>query len=222
MFQPNWTHPRHEHLWQRVRSSLEAECDLAHDWLHVYRVYRWAVRLAPEAEADGDLAGAAALIHDLVNIPKESADRPMGSSLSAAKGASILPAAGYSAEETDAVVEAVRTCSWSRGLAPTSGLGKALQDADRLDAIGAIGIARNIACAQAMSSRGSHGTLYEPSDPLAANGRSLDDKRHAIDHFACKLLKLAETMHLPAAKTEAARRHRFLHTFLAELEQDIQ
>ena len=222
MFQPKWTHSRHALLWEKVEETLRAECDLAHDWLHVYRVYQWAVQLAPEAGADGDLAGAAALIHDLVNIPKESADRPLGSELSAAKGASILPTAGYSPEESSAIVEAVRTCSWSRGLAPTSALGRVLQDADRLDAIGAIGIARNIACAQAMSSRGNRGFLYEPSDPLARGGRELDDKKHAIDHFSRKLLKLAKTMHLPSAKAEAARRHLFLETFLSELEQDLR
>ena len=203
MFQPEWTHSRHVILWEKVEETLRADCDLAHDWLHVYRVYRWAVQLAPEAGADRDLAGAAALIHDLVNIPKESADSPLGSELSGAKGAGILPLAGYSTEECAAIVEAVRTCSWSRGLKPSSALGRVLQDADRLDAIGAIGIARNIACAQAMASRGSPGLFYEPSDPLARGGRELDDKKHAIDHFSRKLLKLAGTMHLPSAKAEA-------------------
>ena len=66
--------PRHLILWNLVKSETDAD-DLAHDHLHVLRVYEWAIRLAPEANADSDLTGAAALVHDLVNIPKEHRDR---------------------------------------------------------------------------------------------------------------------------------------------------
>ena len=64
--------------------------DLAHDEEHVLRVYRWAVRLAAEVNVDPDLAGAAALLHDVVNIPKESDQRSMAADLSAIKGAEVL------------------------------------------------------------------------------------------------------------------------------------
>jgi uncharacterized protein len=212
------THPRHEALLTLVRPTLEEHVDLAHDLEHVLRVYRWAVRLAPEAGADPDLAGAAALVHDLVNVPKESAERPMGSALSAAAGAEVLPRAGYSAPEVEAVVGAVATCSWSRGLPPTSPLGAVLQDADRL---GAIGIARNFACAQAMAGRGAPGRFYHPEDPLGQTDRTLDDRTNAADHYALKLLRLAETMHTPTARAEGARRHDFLLAFLAQLDAEV-
>ena len=215
------THPRHKALLALIQPGLEAETDLAHDLDHVLRVYRWAVRLAAEAGADPDLAGAAALVHDLVNVPKESPQRAMGSTLSAAAGAEVLPRAGYSEAEVTAVVEAVRTCSWSRGRPPSSALGAVLQDADRLDAIGAIGIARNFACAQAMSSRGVAGRFYHPEDPLGQTDRALDDRRNAADHYAIKLLRLAQTMHTPTAKAEANRRHAFLKTFLAQLSAEV-
>ena len=90
-------------------------------------------------------------------------------------------------------------------MTPTNPIGIVLQDADRLDAIGAIGIARNIACAQAMSCRGNRGHFYHHSDPLGQSTRTKDDKRYAIDHFAIKLLRLAETMNTPLAKQEATR-----------------
>lgn len=212
--------PRHERLWALVSPTLAEDTDLAHDADHVLRVYRWAVRLAPDAGVSVDLAGAAALVHDLVNIPKESADRPLGGERSAAAGAEVLPRAGYADHEVDQVVEAVRTCSWSRGHAPTSALGEVLQDADRLDAIGAVGIARNFACAQAMASRGVAGRFYHPTDPIAETDRLLDDKHNAADHYAVKLLKLAQTMHTPAARQEAARRHAFMQAFLEQLKHE--
>ncbi|MEL6342844.1 MAG: HD domain-containing protein [Myxococcota bacterium] len=209
--------PRHAALWSLVEPTLAEDTDLAHDAEHVLRVYRWAIRLAADAGVSPDLAGAAALVHDLVNIPKESADRPLGSELSAAAGAEVLPRAGYGSDEVAAVVEAVRTCSWSRGRSPTSALGAVLQDADRLDAIGAVGIARNFACAQAMASRGVSGRFYDPVDPIAQADRPLDDRRNAADHYRVKLLKLADTMHTPAARAEAAKRHAFMVAFLDQL-----
>jgi uncharacterized protein len=104
----SWTHPRHE----RIADHVEPPADLAHDRDHLLRVYRWAVRLAPEAGADPDLCGAAALVHDLVDVPKESVDRALGGERSAAASVPLLVEAGYTADEVAVVVEAVRTSSW--------------------------------------------------------------------------------------------------------------
>ena len=213
--------PRHQKLWEYIQSSLASEKDLAHDNLHIQRVYQWARRIAVSIGVDEDLAGATALIHDIVNIPKESQFRSDGSILSAKLGADILPQVGYQTLEILQIVEAVRTCSWSRGLEPTSLLGQVLQDADRLDAIGAIGIARNIACAQAMRSRGNEGAFYCSEDPRGTTGRKYNDKQYAIDHYEVKLLRLVEGFHSDLAKKEAARRHVFLKIFLEQLFQDI-
>ena len=220
MSSPDPRYPRHAVLWSLVSEQTD-DIDLAHDGEHVLRVYRWALRLAPEAGADVELTGAAALVHDLVNIPKEHRDRPLGSELSARASQGLLEAAGYTAPECDAIVEAVRTTSWSRGLKPTSAMGAVLQDADRLDALGAVGIARTFATAQAMSSRGQDSRFYDPEDPLARSGRALDDKRQPVDHFFAKLLKLTDTMHTASAKTEAAKRHRRMEAFLADLEAEL-
>ena len=213
--------PRHQKLWDYIRSSLASEKDLAHDILHIQRVYRWARRIALSIDVDEDLAGATALIHDIVNIPKESQLRSEGSMLSAQMGADILPQVGYEPLEILQIVEAVRTCSWSRGLEPTSRLGQVLQDADRLDAIGAIGIARNIACAQAMRGRGNEGAFYCAEDPRGTGSRKYDDKQYAIDHYEVKLLRLFDGFHSELAKKEAGRRHVFLKVFLEQLFQDI-
>ena len=218
MHDPVLHYARHRTLWEHIPHENH---DLAHDQEHVLRVYRWSVQLAAENDINPDLAGAAALLHDVVNIPKESPERSQASEASAQEGLPYLKSAGYSQEECDIIYDAIRTCSWSRGLAPVNDVGAVLQDADRLDAIGAIGIMRNMACAQAMSGRGQKGAFYAPKDPFGKERDTLDDTSFAIDHFSVKLLKLTAGMHTESAKTEAKRRHRFMLQFLFELAQEI-
>ena len=195
--------------------------ELAHDRQHIARVYQWALRLSGEGGADADLAGAMALVHDLAFVPKDSPDRALGGERSAQLAGAVLSAAGYATDEVAAITEAVRTSSWSRGLAPTNALGVILQDADRLDVIGAVGLLRTVACAQYMSRPERPGRFYHDSDPFADGARTLDDKAQAIDHCYAKLLKLAAGMHLPTAKAEAARRHTTLVDFLGVLRREL-
>lgn len=208
--------PRHRVLWEQVEPRAPTD-DLSHDADHIARVYRWSLRLAPEAGADPDLAGASALVHDLVSIPKDDARRPLAGAESAREALTPLGAAGYDEPEVAQIAEAVRTSSWSSGLAPTGPLGRVLQDADRLDAIGAVGIARTFACAQRMVSKGRGMRLCDPEDPLARR-RAPDEARFALDHFPTKLLRLAEGMHLPTARAEGQRRHALMTSFLEQLE----
>lgn len=218
-----WTESRHQKLWAEILPTIEHD-DLAHDWLHVQRVTKWCISLAQSLDVSTDLAGAAGLLHDIINIPKESDLRSLGSTLSAQAGVQYLKRAGYTEDEITIVTEAIATCSWSRGLEPTNVIGKILQDADRLDAIGSIGLLRNIACAQAMRNRKHTGTLYHPQRPVPWNQSedTLNDKEHAIDHFFCKLLKLKEGMHTTMAKQEAQRRHAWMLDFLKELERELR
>lgn len=215
---PRFPHPRHAALWAGIGASLP-QADLAHDADHVLRVYAWALRLAEEAGADPELAGACALVHDLVNVPKDSPDRPLGSEQSAQASEGPLSQAGYDLAERAQIVEAVRTCSWSRGLVPTGPLGRVLQDADRLDALGAVGLARNLACAQSFAAR-TPTRFYDPTDPLGDGGRALDDLRNAADHLPLKLLRLAHGMHTQTARAEAARRHAFLEAWRGRLAEE--
>jgi uncharacterized protein len=212
---------QHQHLLTLVTPHLPAG-ELAHDLDHLLRVRTWAMRLAPEAGADRELAGATALVHDLVFVPKESAERALGGERSAAAAPAVLVAAGYAAADIAEIAEAVRTSSWSRGLAPTNPLGILLQDADRLDALGAIGLLRTAACGQFMSRADQPGRFYDPHDPLAAQGRVVDDRRQVVDHLHAKLLRLHLGMHLPSARAEAARRHRWLLDFLTELTSELR
>ncbi len=210
-------HPRLDALWRSVR-PLAATDDLAHDALHVLRVCRWALVLAPEAEASAELCAAAALLHDLVNLPKDDPERAAASAYSATASAPLLSAAGYTAAETETIQAAIAAGSWSGGKAPPSAVALVLQEADRLDAMGAIGIARTFCCAQRMA-RG-HSQLYDPADPRAQE-RSLDDRHFAVDHFPRKLLALGATLRLPSARAEGARRHARLERFLEDLFQEL-
>ena len=213
--------PRHLSLYPYIA----AECppgELAHDIWHITRVYKWALRLSSEAAADPDLAGAAALVHDLVPIPKDSPDRALGGEQSALAAQPLLSKVGYNADEVGVIIAAVQTSSWSRGLAPTNAVGVVLQDADRLDAIGAVGIMRCIATAQHMSKPHRLGRFYHPSDPGAQTSRVLDDRRQALDHFSAKLLTLAEGMHLQTASIEAAQRHACMVRFMETVAEEVQ
>ena len=217
---PIFCRARHSVLWSLV-SPLVPETDLAHDRLHIFRVYEWAVRLDPEAGADVDAAGAAALVHDLVNVPKDSPERPLASRLSAQEAAPWLSQAGYDAQEIASIVGAVCRCSWSGGMPPDAPLAKVLQDADRLDAMGACGIARTFSCNQGLARPGSHNHHYHPQDPWGQSERTLDDCRHGVDHFYVKLLQLVHGLHLPSAREEGVRRHAFMEAFLEEWKREI-
>ncbi len=212
--------PRHQLLWPQVQAQLPPG-ELAHDRWHILRVYGWAMRLAGEAAADADLCGAAALVHDLVAVPKDHPDRALGGERSALAAGAVLEAAGYLESERSQVIAAVATSSWSRGLAPTSPIGVVLQDADRLDALGAVGLMRLVACAQWMSRPGRLSAFCHPQDALAMSGRGLDERSYAVDHCFAKLLKLPAGMHLPTARREAAEREAFLRQFLHQLQAEI-
>ena len=212
-------YPRHPLLWEKVAPEL-IPGELAHDASHIGRVYHWAGVIADELSVSRDLAGAAALVHDLVPIAKDHPDRALGGEQSAAASGPLLEAVGYGTEEIAAIIDAVATSSWSLGLAPNSDLGKVVQDADRLDAIGAIGIVRCIACAQDMSKPEKPGRFYHPEDPAALSDRPLDDRKQALDHFRAKLLTLAAGMHTETAKAEAHTCHQFMVSFIDQITQE--
>jgi uncharacterized protein len=199
-------------LYAHARALLDD--DPGHDAAHCVRVAAWTLRLGPTS-LDPRLAIAAALLHDIVNVPKNSSERASASELSARHAAEILPAHGFSSDETALVTGAIRTHSFSRGETPTSDLGRALCDADRLEALGVIGLFRTISTGTRMGSR------YFHSDDPWARSRALDDRAYGVDHFFTKLLKLPGTLHTEAGRREAERRAEFLRFTLRELAGEI-
>lgn len=196
-----------------VRERMDQ--DAAHDVAHLFRVARWAVRLGRDEGVDERLAIAAALLHDVVNVPKTSPDRHRASELSAAVARELLPTLGFSPAQAEEVAEAVRDHSFSRGAVPRTPLGRALQDADRLEALGALGVFRCIATGVRFG-----GDFFHPDDPWAAD-RPLDDGRYSVDHFFTKLLRLPPTLLTEAGRAEAARRAESMVALLRQLGDEL-
>jgi len=196
----------------RLREDPRGE-DPGHDLAHCLRVARWTSRLGPSLDPREVLA--AALLHDVVNVPKDSPERATASEQSAALAREILPRHGFAPAQVERIAEAIRDHSYSRGASPATLLGQALQDADRLEALGAIGLCRTISTGTRMGAR-----YFDPADPWAER-RELDDRRYTVDHFETKLLGLAETMNTTRGREEASRRTVILRAFLDALRSEL-
>lgn len=203
-------------MLERLHARFAAEVrDGAHDLNHARRVVRNARRLAEAEQAHVETCVAAALLHDLVYLPKNHPDSPRTAERSAEEARIWCAEIPALAPQADLIAGAIATHSFSGGGRPTSPEGAVLQDADRLEALGAIGLARCFATGGAMGAAMWHG-----EDPWGTH-RLLDDKRHSLDHFELKLLKLAATMQTEAGRREAAVRHQVLLDFLAALKREL-
>lgn len=199
--------------WLRSKS---AEYDGAHDMIHIQRVVAVAKTLAQAERADLAVVIPAAWLHDCVTLPKTSERRHLASRLAAEAAGAFLQEHGYPAEHIPAIEHAIVAHSFSAQIPPETIEAKVVQDADRLDAIGAVGLARCIVLGGEFGSQ-----LYHPDDPLAA-ARELDDKAYMLDHFYTKLFKLAGMMQTAAGRAEGTRRNQFLQSFVDQLLSEIQ
>src|SRR5271154_1287207 len=181
--------------------------DGAHDLAHIVRVWRNAKLIHRKEGGDPEVLAAAVLLHDCVQVAKDSPLRGKASLLAANESRVRLDALGWEPSRIDTVAYAIESHSFSAGIAPTSIEGCILQDADRLDAIGFCGIARCFYTAGRLGSR-----LYDLADPLAKT-RPLDDGRNALDHFPKKLLTLEGSFKTRKGQELARERHRRLEEF---------
>ena len=189
--------------------------DPAHDFDHIMRVYTNAKKIVKEEKADEKLVLSAALLHDIVSYPKSSKRSKFSSIDSAKKSKIILKKYGFSEKEITIVSDAIKDHSFSQNKVPETLEGKILQDADRLDALGAIGIARVFATSGSLNR-----SFYNIDDPFCTK-RNPDDDLWAIDHFFNKLLKLESLMNTRSGKIEAKKRTNVLQEFLKQLKDEI-
>ena len=190
--------------------------DPAHDFEHVMRVYNNAKKIVKKEKANQKLVLSAVLLHDIVSYPKSSKRSKFSSIDSAKKSKIILKKYGFSKEEIIIISDAIVEHSFSQNMVPQTLEGKILQDADRLDALGAIGIARVFATSGSLNR-----PFYNIDDPFC-NKRNPDDNLWAIDHFFNKLLKLELMMNTESGKIEAKKRTKVLQTFLKQLKNEVQ
>jgi uncharacterized protein len=190
----------------------------AHDFQHILRVYKNAEMISRQEDGvDLDIVLAAALLHDLVVYPKGSSKTINSADDSADVAKKILfEYKKYPIEKIEKVADTIRTHSYSKKLIPSTLEGKILQDADRLDAIGAIGIARTF------SVGGSENrSLYNPADAFCESERRLDDTQWTLDHMKKKLMILKNSMHTKTAKKLAEQRTEFMELFLNQLRKEL-
>ncbi len=196
---------------KKIAKSKLAKNDPAHDFEHIMRVYHNAERICKSENGNKKLILCAILLHDIIKIKNQK-----DSALKSAKlSEKILKQNYFLDDEITIIIDAIKDHSFSKGKIPSTIEGKILQDADRLDAIGAIGLAR------VFSFSGSNNRpFYDPKDPFAQN-RSTNDKKWALDHFYEKLLTLEQKMNTKSGKTLAKKRTKILKNFLKEIKNEI-
>jgi uncharacterized protein len=208
-----------EHAATAARLLAElgpANDDGSHDRSHLLRVWRNALAIAGhEPPCDRAVLTAAVILHDCVAVEKNSPLRSQASRLAAARARTILAGLEWNAEQIDAAAHAIEAHSFSAAIAPRTLEARIVQDADRLDAIGAIGVARCFYIAGRMGSG-----LYDPADP-AASQRDLDDRSFALDHFGAKLFKVAADFQTPTGQALAEARTQTMRAFVDTLLQEI-
>ncbi|WP_298440803.1 HD domain-containing protein [uncultured Ferrimonas sp.] len=210
------THPFDATWQQRCRDwAAAAGSDGAHDLSHIERVVVAAKQLAEAEGADLAVVLPAAWLHDVVLIDKRDPRRQQASQLSADKAVALLAEHGYPQQHLDAIHHAVAAHSWSAGIPCQSLEAQVVQDADRLDALGAIGLSR---CLMLGGQWGRD--LYDVADPLATQ-RELDDNQFNLDHFFIKLKKLPHTMSTPSGKAEGERRWAFMQQYVDQLMHEL-
>ncbi len=200
-------------LKNEVKKRIEN--DPAHDFEHTIRVYKNAQKICKKEKANEKLVLSAALLHDIVSYSKSDKRSKTSSIKSATKSKQILEKLNFSKEEIAIISDAIRDHSFSQNKIPKTLEGKILQDADRLDALGAIGIARVFATGGSLKR-----PFYNINDPFCKK-RIPDDKTWTVDHFFQKLLKLESLMNTKSGKAEAKKRTKILKEFLSQLKQDI-
>jgi uncharacterized protein len=201
--------------WLRDNHSGQ---DAAHDISHFRRVWKTSQKLSTDATVNWLVVLTACYFHDLVSLPKNHPDRHRSSVLAAQETRRMLMRdfPDFPQHCISAVCHAIEAHSFSARIAPETIEAIIVQDADRLEALGAIGLARVFAVSGALGV-----ALFDAEDPFARQ-RSLDDKQYALDHFQTKLLTLPLTMQTEQGRYLAQHNADFLLTYMAKLSAELK
>jgi len=200
---------------RKVLAVEMANADPGHGLEHIERVVKNAIRIGESLPINYSVLLPATWFHDCVSVPKNSPLRSQASRLAAERALVLLGELGYPSQYQSAISHAIHSHSFSAGIECESLEAEVLQDADRLEALGAIGLARCLMTGGSMGQR-----LYHPEEPFPKNRIPRDDQQ-SVDHFFAKLLKLPKTMRTPAGREIAHQRAGFLIRFLEQLSVEI-
>ena len=199
----------------RAFISSSSHADVAHDITHIERVVSMAIKLCNAEHANMDVVLPAAWLHDCVAVAKNHPDREKASTMAADKAIEFLSSINYEQSLFAAIHHAIAAHSFSANIKVNTVEAQIVQDADRMDALGAIGVSRCMKVGGSIDR-----LLYNSEDPFCLN-RVADDKKYTLDHFFIKLLDIAQSMNTPSAKAEAKRRTDYMHDFLEQLKSEI-
>lgn len=187
--------------------------DKAHDVAHLRRVWQTARNILQTTPADELVVLTGCYFHDIVNLPKNHPERHLASAKAAVETRRILSEVfpDFPKQKIEAVAHAVHAHSFSAGLPAETTEARIVQDADRLESLGAIGLARVFYVSGALGR-----SLFDTNDPLGKQ-RTLNDAEWALDHFQKKLLKLPKTMQTAEGRRLAEYNAHFLVTYMAKL-----
>jgi uncharacterized protein len=202
-------------LEQKISTIASAE-DPAHDLLHFKRVVKIAKEICLKENARAEVVIPAAWLHDFVIVPKNDPRRKQASQLSAEGAIRFLKELSYPEIYFEEISHAIAAHSFSANIEAKTLEAKVVQDADRLDGLGAIGIARCFATAGILKT-----PFYSEIDPFCES-RESDDKHFTVDHFFSKLFKIAQTLKTKAGRAEGVKRVQVMENYLKDLAGEIQ
>jgi len=205
-------------LWTRLEREAKSRSrsnEPAHDFFHVERVVANVLTIARAEGVAEAVPATAALLHEIFTLPKAHPDASKAGDLAAEHARKVLVQEHAPASFIEPVCSAIRDHAFSKGVVPEALASRILQDGDRLDALGAIGLARMWATCADMKR-----PFYAPRDPFCEH-RPPNDKERGLDHVYKKLLAIPERLHTKTAKKIAERRIAFLHVYLDALREEI-
>lgn len=202
-------------LEKKISEIALAE-DPAHDLLHFKRVVKIAKEICLKEKAKIEVVVPAAWLHDFVIVPKNDPRRSRASQLSAEQAIYFLKEISYPEKHFDEIAHAIAAHSFSANIEAKTLEAKIVQDADRLDGLGAIGIARCFATSGLLKR-----PFYSENDPFCET-RSVDDQKFTVDHFFAKLFKTAQTLKTTSGRSEGLRRVEVMKSYLKNLGDEIQ
>lgn len=207
--------PKFEEALLHKISEIASSEDPAHDLLHFKRVVKTAKHLCGQENGKYEVVVPAAWLHDFVIVPKNDPRRSQASRLSAEAAIRFLKELDYPSQYFDEIAHAIEAHSFSANIETKTLEARIVQDADRLDGLGAIGVARCFATAGLLKR-----PFYSEQDPFCET-RKADDQKFTIDHFFVKLFKTAETLKTEAGRIEGKSRVESMKRYLSDLKGEI-